>query len=58
MWHIILKKIKCHLLFWKKNYENLRPLTNADDLKKRIFLEKMYKKTKGLKAVPFASQVD
>jgi hypothetical protein len=26
----------------KKNYENLRPFTNADDSKKRIFLEKMY----------------
>jgi hypothetical protein len=31
-------------------------LKNADDSKKRIFLEKNYYKTESLKAVPYASQ--
>jgi hypothetical protein len=43
----------------KKNHEHFKPLKNADDSKKRIFLEKkMYYKTESLKAVHFASQVD
>jgi hypothetical protein len=42
----------------KKSYQNFIPLKNADDSKKRIFLEKMYYKTESLEAVPFASQVD
>jgi hypothetical protein len=45
-----------HLLFLKKIYENIKLSKNADDSKKRICLEKCI--TKGLKAVPCASQAD